>query len=124
MFRAAVPRGEPVQVRVVLVAERAQHQQPVPREGDVRRLVVVPRQRLPVLLPVSGVPYPTAHHPAPCLGMLYAIREYSIKILEKYMWAIIILFVQLSQSNRNCRKSHFLLQKVHKSSVWNECSVV
>ena len=38
--------------------------------------------------------------------------------------AIIILFVQLSQSNGNFRKSHFLLQKVHKSSIWNECSVV
>ena len=68
MFRAAVPRGEPVPVRVVLVAEPAQHQQPVPREGDVRRLVVVPRQRLPVLLPVSGLPHPASHHPAPSLG--------------------------------------------------------
>ena len=42
----------------------------------------------------------------------------------QYSRAIIILFVQLSQSNGNSRKSHFLLQKVHKSSVWNECSVV
>ena len=68
VFRAAVPRGEPVPVRVVLVAEPAQHQQPVPREGDVRRLVLVPRQRLPVLLPVSGLPHPASHHPAPSLG--------------------------------------------------------
>ena len=38
--------------------------------------------------------------------------------------AIIILFVQLSKSNGNSRKSNFQLQKVHKSSVWIESSVV